>query len=170
MDISKRQKNSRLKDDSKHRKDFWMSETAGVSLLWPAGHDSETEQAVLLGEYAGADLRLNALVDRLEFRGPLRERMRALLLHPVYAPEVIRYRQDVLADLLDNASLAARLQDLLPRLAQLGYLIDYPFQTRLDQITTRLGELEAYVACLQALQSGLDGPQVTLRSEGLLRL
>ena len=72
--------------------------------------------------------------------------------------------------LMTNPDLLSGLDALLPRLAHLGYLADYTFHTYLEQITMRLGELEIYVECVQALKTLLDGAGAGLHSVGLLRL
>ncbi len=138
-------------------------------LLWPPGANRKG-QTDLLAEHAAIDLGVYTLVEHLNQRPHLREKLRELLLVPSAQPEVIGYRLDVLDDFLNNPALLARLEDLLPRLAHLGYLGEYPFHNFLEQVSARLGELEIYVECVGLLRAALEDPQVELHSAGLRQL
>jgi DNA mismatch repair protein MutS len=138
------------------------------SLLWP--NETVATEKNILSENAGNDLGLYALIDHLRFPSHLRARLRDLLLSPVTGEETIRFRQDVLEDCLNHPQMITRLEELLPRLAHLGYLADYPFQSDLERVTARLGELEIYVECVRQLSDALDEGSVSLHSAGLLRL
>lgn len=142
-----------------------------VNLLWPEGIDASAElERGALDEQAEIDLGIQELLDRLQLRPNLREKLRGILLAPSSRAEVIAYRQAVLQDCLENPPLVEAFEKLLPRLANLGYLAEYPTHTPLEQVTTRLGELEIYVECVRALRAGLEAPGVSLNSEGLRRL
>ena len=134
-----------------------MEVTPEISLLWPdsSAAAGAGNRNVLAGNAAG-DLGIDTLVERLRFPAHLRVKLRELLLAPLSDAEAIRYRQDVLEDLLNNPRLVTRLEELLRKLAHLGYLSDYPFQTTLEKVTARLGELEVYIDCVHMLQQALE--------------
>ena len=140
-----------------------------VSLLQPAGV-GPGENGEILAEHAGVDVGLQALIERMSFPQHLRPRLRSILLAPVFNLETIRYRQEILEDFLNNPLLQTQFEVLLPRLAHLGYLSDYPYHTFLEQVTTRLGELELYIECVRFLDRALGEAENQLRSRGLLRL
>jgi len=82
-----------------------------VSLLWPAGRSGAGATAPW-DACTIADLDLEATVDALALHGRYRETARHTLLGLCQDERVIRYRQDVLCDLLPRTLLAALL---LPR-------------------------------------------------------
>lgn len=143
-----------------------------IRLLWPEGHEpagSRVDRSSW-GENAVADLGIHTLVDTLSSQAHLKEKFRAIFLQLSPNPEVIRYRQDVLEDLLASPVLLQGFEAVLPRLTQLAFLSDYPFTTLLEQIVSRLGALELWVECVQVLAQLLALPEASVRAAGLLRL
>ncbi|MCL7454063.1 MAG: hypothetical protein M8467_13550, partial [Anaerolineae bacterium] len=132
----------------------------GVNLLWPAGRP---QTGLALYDSAVHDLELSTVVraialgDRSE-HGDLIQRV---LYELCGDPEVIRYRQAIVADLIRDPELARGIEELLPLLDRLN---DYSMTSRdmpeLFQVAWWLGELETYVDCIEALV------QVFARSEG----
>ena len=143
-----------------------------IRLLWPEGHEPAGDQAnrSSWGENAVTDLGIPALIDALSPHAHLKEKFRAIFLQLSPQPEVIRYRQDVLEDLLASPVLLQGFDAILPRLTQLAFLSDYPFSTLLEQIVSRLGALELWVECVHELAKLLAAPEAGVRSAGLLRL
>ena len=88
-------------------------------------------------------------------------------------PTTIRYRQDILDNLLQQPDLAARMTALLPHLRD---LIDASVTRRWGDITplllvsSRLAELDNYVRCVEELGTALDEAGEQLYAEGLLAL
>jgi len=123
-----------------------MAEGTLPSLCFPATRASGDLATRRLSEQAAADLAIDTLQRR--FRLPAE-----LLYGLCQDHEVIRYRQDVLADVLASAELRRVFAEVVPMLRELAYYT----KTRKEQSSTlqqavwRLGELETYVVCLQSL-------------------
>ena len=143
-----------------------------IHLLSPDPHSAQANAR--LSEQAARDLGLAALAEALAPRAQLRPQLRdaflAMLRRMTTDPDEIRYRQEVLQDLLDSPALAEGLEAVLPRLSQLGFLRDYPYTTFLERVINRLGELETYVDCVRQLRELFEDPRVLVRSRGFLRL
>jgi len=139
-----------------------------ISLLWPPAEDAPPRALTpRLSEQAAADLDLETTVNALSAgHGHARE-IRAILLHLSDDPAVIRYRQDVIDDLLAHPELARGLDDLLPRLAELSHYRFFarPGQTPLHEVVWRVGQLEAYVECVQGLGAIFAAVDGALRAE-----
>lgn len=132
-----------------------MAETRSLSLLWPNGRVAQSGPR--LSELASADLELGAIAaalaggDAPQVRRSARERFaRQVLTQLLTEPEVIAYRQAVLADLLQRPALCAELEQLLPNLEALA---DAPHGERyrpttqpgLERVARRLADLELLV-------------------------
>ena len=146
---------------------------APISLLWPPA--METSLSTLpprLSEQSAADLDLDATVSALSAAHGHAREIRAILLHLCDDPAVIRYRQDVIDDLLTHPDLAQQLKDLLPQLTELHrYRFTLrPGQTPLHEVAWRVGQLEAYVECVQGLRAIFAGIDGTLRADAWRRL
>lgn len=139
------------------------------SLLW-RDHGVERKTA-RLSPVAATDLALDRVVHALNESGRHEREIREILHEMCLDPELITHRQDVLADLLDAPHLAQQLRSLMPELAALavrgsgGWKGDSPLMVVLE----RLGELDAYVRCLDRLRAILEAAQ-GVRSAGLLEL
>src|SRR5205807_3946503 len=74
-------------------------------------------------------------------------------------PDVITYRAQVVANLLDDPALRRRLADILPQLSRLAREPHRPmfgFEWTVGQIVQRLGELELYVDAAVSLDEALE--------------
>src|SRR5438093_220477 len=90
-----------------------------VSLLWPPDREPKSGPAVLDARTAG-DLDLQDLVYALCGSEPKRQRFVSAVLSELCTdPEVIRFRQDALADLLSDVALRRSLAAVLPSLGAL---------------------------------------------------
>jgi DNA mismatch repair protein MutS len=138
-----------------------------VSLLWPTGGAGETAR---LYEESIRDLGVQELAAALaEGRGEEgRSFASRVLCELCLDPEVLCYRQDVLADLLRYPELASGLQELLPRIEDLA-LESMPSRetTELFQIAWWLGILETYVECVEAAAESFGRVDGELSSRGL---
>lgn len=142
-----------------------------LSLLWPPDLES-APSAPRLTPAAAVDLGLATTVEALASRHGYAPHIRDTLVALCGDPAVIRYRQDILDDLLANPRLAGQLADLLPRLFALD---SFAFSARPDQsplyeVVWRIGQLETYVDVVRGLNGVFAPPRADLRSEGLLRL
>ena len=141
-----------------------------VSLLWPPGFPAASRPASQPGQWCD-DLGLDYLVPALDYDGRHADAVRAILTALDNPPEVIRYRQQVLADLDTSESLLAQLADRLPLLYGLHDLrrpLHLPTDNELLQVVRRLHELELYTEAVRGLLAALE--PATLGSPGLSQL
>jgi len=137
------------------------------NLLWPGPE----RQSVRLGTAAAGDLALDRVAHAISPAGRYERPMREILYEMCTDAAVIRYRQDVLQDLIEGPELAAALRALLPSLADLapgggkGWKGDSPLMVVLE----RLAELESYVACVDRLCTVLANTS-GIRADGLVAL
>src|SRR5919199_2903739 len=149
-----------------------------LSLLWPGSR--ATAEIGRLDEQAIADLHLDEIVRAIVGGGAPAGRLAArerfaheVLTTLVRDTEIIAYRQAVLADLLDNASLREQLEQVLPALEALG---DVPRGERyrptaepgLERVARRLADLELLIDVVSRLSDAID--QAPLTSHGLRAL
>lgn len=141
-----------------------------ISLLWP--HSTPPGTPPRLSLRTADDLGLDRLVTALTFHHEYRVRIREILLGLCADPGVIRYRQDILDDLLSHPSLAEHLNDALPKIAALDSFAYFarPGQSPLHEVVWRVGELEAYVEVVQTLQALFDHHDAVVQAEGLRHL
>lgn len=141
-----------------------------ISLFWPPG--SEHCTVVRLPEHTASDLDLPTIVTALCLDRYQVDDIRNVLTALCDDLDVIRYRQDVLQDLLEHPDFATQLANLLPAIALLdrfGYSAR-PGHTPLHEVVWRVGQLEAYVECVQRLNALFDESGAGLRAEGLRQL
>lgn len=131
--------------------------TAVPSLLWPPGHDRTTHSQGLSTQSA-TDLGLAILVRALDYDGKQHTFVRGVLQALVADPQVLRYRQEVVAELADNEPLRAALAALVPQLIELAQprSAGWTQESPLTQIPPRLSDLELYVTCVQTLHAALN--------------
>ncbi|MHB9033202.1 MAG: MutS-related protein [Anaerolineae bacterium] len=143
-----------------------------LSLLWPPGSQSQADSFTRCDAQTVEDLDLDELVRALVPKGDQRENVKKILTTLVDDPDIIRYRNQVLNDLLQAPSLVNRFQELLPQLGEIGRLSSpqRQAQTPLQQVLWRLGELEMYVDCVASLHQALEEMSANLHSAGLLDL
>lgn len=148
-----------------------------VDLLYPVQVVSETSRtsdrhAERLPETTSRDLRLDRLSEWLG--GDIHsgsEVLRTLAEFP-QSIATITYRQDILFDLYEAPHLRERLLDLLPKLREITVFSRTASESDepLLQAIWRLGELELFTECINALHQALSDNAPPLRSEGLRRL
>jgi hypothetical protein len=140
------------------------------SLLWPEG--PSPRRTARLSHTVATDLALDRVIHALNAGGRHERVIRDTLYDLCMDRETILYRQDILADLQGAPELTSRLRTLLPELASLAvkgkgnWKGDSPLMVVLE----RLGELDAYVHCIDALRGILDGAASSIRSAGLSAL
>jgi hypothetical protein len=130
-----------------------------VSLLWPPGVPPRPGPARLDARTI-TDLDLQEVIRALAGGDPRRERfVTALLADLCTDPAVIRYRQEVLADLLSDTELRERLEQVRGGLATLveergaGHRAVWS----ISLIARRVAELERYVDVALQLRRALEG-------------
>ncbi len=153
---------------------FWEVSTESLqafSLLWPAARKPASRGFAARSAGWTADLNLQGVVRGLAIAGCPEAFARGVLEELCQDVEVIRYRQDVLGDVGRLASLEASLEALLPLVGAIEryYVPREPGDT-LHELAHRLGELDSYVKCMNALGALLSEARGEIRSDGLLRL
>jgi DNA mismatch repair ATPase MutS len=149
-----------------YQKSAMTAASTPISLLWPPGHQPDLSPR--LSDRTIADLDLQTVLAAL---GETHRRMgatRAVLLSLCDDPAVIAYRQDLLDDLLAAPELVADLEALIPLVDGLERFSYLPAagQTPLHEVVWRVGQLESYVTCVQALHTVLTKPALRLRAAG----
>lgn len=140
------------------------------SLLYPPERPRPSVREAL-GENAVQDLALDEIAWALSIQNKYHDAILSLLLELCDDPQVITYRQDVLADFVDYPRLADRLRALLPTLAKLRDMAESrSHATPLQETFGRLAELNTYVTCVRDLQAALRDPRSAHHSTGLAAL
>lgn len=139
------------------------------SLLWPSGHARDTLSKGLSDQQA-LDLGLDLLVRELDWGNLHARHVRSVLMGLVADPDVIAYRQAVVAELSADEQLRATFRALLPNLAELAQPRSavWAQESPLLMVPPRLSDLELYVSCVNDLHAALSAVQ--RRSAGLLAL
>jgi hypothetical protein len=142
-----------------------------VSLLWPPGRPARPGAGLGLPATSREDLDLNEIAQALSGGDGKRERyVNALLADLVTDAAVISYRQDVVDDLHQDATLRANLRGVLPGLVTLA--LEHRHNPREQwsvlQIAQRLAYLELYVDIALKLQAAVEA--AAIRSAGLASL
>ena len=141
------------------------------SLLWPdAVHPAAVPP---LNHRCVSDLDLGATIEALSLTSTTAGEVRRMLLPLLTDTETICYRQDILADLVDNHTLAAYLERLLPEISTLErerFIAPSDRKTPLHEIVWRIGQLETYVTCIDGLNEAFQEKRISLRASGLQHL
>lgn len=146
------------------------TESNSFSLLYPRDVDSAVrDSAAELSPDARRDLGFEKIVAAFSLKQDYKKEITAELSRLIQSPEVIRYRQDIIEDLLNNPPLVKRLIDLLPVIDSLDH---YSF--RIDQemssvheLIWRIGELQNIVECVQQLAEIFEDLHDRFSSTGL---
>jgi hypothetical protein len=139
-----------------------------ISLLDPGGAKRETRG---LAERSIADLDLQTTIVALCELPDQQEAVRRILQALCQDADTIRYRQEVLTDLLTEEDLATGFKTLLPDFSGLSrYHLPRDKEELLYEVTWRLGELEHYCECLNKLAGLLDKSGRNFQSRALRRL
>jgi DNA mismatch repair ATPase MutS len=153
------------KEDASQSKEF--------SLLWPGGTMTAMECArTRLDPGSAKDLGLPFLSRAFTSKAEYQREILELLSTLCQDLEVIRYRQEVLQDLLDNPRLVEKLEALLPIMDALGRY-SYPLEkgaNTLHEVSWRMGELQSIIDCILGLDAVFQEIGDGLGSQGLSRL
>ena len=140
------------------------------SLLYP----SESARPVGInrwGENTVDDLGIEQLAWDLSIENQYHDAIKLILLELCGDINTITYRQEILDDLLKNPVVFTGLRELLPVFAKLkGYAEARAQKTALQEVLSRLPELNTYITSLRKLQKILVDAGDDTRSRGLGRL
>lgn len=140
-------------------------------MLYPSGAGRAPASSEGLAQRSTVDLDLDTTIAALCDQPDQRETVSRILLGLCQDADTIRYRQEVLADLLDDRELAAAMERLLPDLCHLTrYHLPRDKAELLYEVTWRLGELESYCDCIDRLAEIMDASRPNMRSRALRRL
>jgi DNA mismatch repair protein MutS len=139
-------------------------------LLWPEGAATVSDQS--LNPQAVKDLELDKIIAVSCDQEEQRESMRRTLLTLCKDAAVIRYRQEIIEDLLRNPGLIEAFKQLLSHISGLRFFTYHPdsAKTSLHEVIHRAGELEILVECITTLQLAFDTVSGDLTSSGLSAL
>jgi DNA mismatch repair protein MutS len=150
-----------------------LTQPEEFSLVWPAGtQTSEACPRTQLDPGVVRDLGIPILVRSFNPSLEYQKEIQQILTTLCPDLEVIRYRQEILEDLINQPRLAARLEGLLPIMDALGRYT-YPFEkgaNTLHEVSWRVGELQGIFDCIQGLDEAFQEIGEELASEGLGRL
>ncbi len=136
-----------------------------TSLLSPSGQPVGNLQKTLWE----SDLDLNDLVAAFTQDERYLPYIRNILVSLSVAPEVITWRQNVLADFMRDPALVTRMRELLPQFASLRHTTTGPTRrSLLFEVADRLAELDLYIGVVQDLYDGLN--QSAVQSDALRSL
>lgn len=146
-----------------------MSDFAPISLLFPSGVPTSNpnhETSVY------DDLNLRRLVRSISLSPQYENYVAGVLLNFTIDADVIRYRQAVINDLLNNPALVEQLYTVLEEIITLeGYLTKPQWKENvLRQVAWRLSELQRYVDTVIALYQILADAGDAIQSVGLQQL
>ncbi|MGJ3240950.1 MAG: MutS-related protein [Anaerolineae bacterium] len=145
-----------------------MTDFVPISLLYP----DTVPEPVSRDDTLYTDLNLTRLVRSLALSPQYENYVAGILLGFTTDTEVIRYRQAILNDLLNNPALVTQLHVLLEEIITLeGYLTSPQWKENvLRQVAWRLSELQRYVETVTQLHDILMQASDALQSAGLQTL
>ncbi|MEL6309172.1 MAG: hypothetical protein AAFV98_01270 [Chloroflexota bacterium] len=146
-----------------------MAVSPTLSLLWQSP-DSIPERPASDSLYE--DLNVRRLVRSIALNPRYENYVRDILLTITTDASVIRYRQQVMVDLLNNPALVAQLHQLLEEIIALEEYLKAPQWEKnvLRQVAWRLSELQRYVDTVIGLHTVLVNAGDALQSTGLRQL
>jgi hypothetical protein len=147
-----------------------VAKPAQISLLWVNGLKPAIERH--WQPTSIADLGLDLIINALNIDGKHGAVLKSVLMGLNDDLDTIRYRQEIIEDLLSVPALFSQLEALLPMLSDLTYysgtiqMQGLPFQ----KIVARIGELELYVEAVITLHKYLTDAGANIKSRGLVAL
>ena len=145
----------------------------GFDLLYPlGGRQKQPGASGGLTASAWHDLGIDQVITAFSGNSRHTQEVQSVFQRLIHDPQVIRYRQDIVDDLLANQTLVDRLTALLP---VIDSLTGFSFQperelNRLHEVTWRVGELQSIIDCVEGLDEILSGSEIELNSQGFRSL
>lgn len=140
------------------------------SLIWPTGNGI-SRNLNFFGDSNRSinDLSIDNLTKAFSYNRVFRLDDAYLLSVLTDDNEVIRYRLDIIDDLLNEPQLVQCFEDILPMIDELSNLKPSfnNMATPLQQTVWRIGELDLYIECIKKCKSVFDSIITRLKSEGL---
>ena len=145
----------------------------GFDLLYPPGVIYKHQDASSgLTTSAWHDLGIEQVMAAFSGNRRHQQESKNIFNRLIHDPQVIRYRQDVIEDLLRNQTLVDKLTALLPIIDSLTDFSFHPERglNRLHEVTYRIGELQSIIDCIEGLDEILSGFENELSSQGFREL
>ncbi|NLY10670.1 MAG: hypothetical protein GX020_03115 [Firmicutes bacterium] len=141
-----------------------------LSLLWPHGVDrKDSVYKITEYDHIVKDLELEKLAGLLTTNRAYPIHLSSLLEKFSSDPKVLSYRLDIVEDFMSNSSINGIFNELLSLISELENISrtrgDY--ESEVDPLIYRIGELDVYYQCIELLRKVLDQ---SVNSEGLLAL
>ncbi|TNJ64259.1 hypothetical protein FE784_20935 [Paenibacillus hemerocallicola] len=151
-----------------------MVKDKAASLLWPSETSrNDYKDVIRIEDQAVTDLGLERIFQELSFNHKYYPDIKRLLLGLCDDPDVIRYRLDILDDVMHIAELSVDLERVLPDIHKL----DIHYRSKvitgaepLRKIAWQMEALEVYVQNVATLKTMSSKFKQTVKSEGLRRL
>lgn len=143
-----------------------------ISLLWPDNYDYSSVSYVITGnDNIIEDMGIENITKAMSIDKRHNINISTLMSILTDDPRVIKFRQDIIDDLLRFPELVDGFTNILPMLMDLD---DYKTSRNADQehlLTTvkRLGELDLYIRCIHQFKSLFADIEKVLKSEGLIK-
>lgn len=140
-----------------------------ISLLYPKGYErtsfKESSKDV---ETSIKDIGIDEILSVMNTTGKFNIKFKNIISQMTDNYEVIKYRLDILEDLLRNPKICNAFEELLPTMEE---LLEFDTQDIYSddpvQHISKLGELELYIECVKKLKSCLTDDKFETKSEGL---
>ncbi|MBN1409308.1 MAG: hypothetical protein JW969_00590 [Spirochaetales bacterium] len=145
-----------------------MHDHGQFSLLFP---DSENDRSFGLETDVIKDLELDTLVDFMMPETLLQKKpyefIRNILHHPSSSSDTIKYRQDIIRDLLELPEVFQVFEKLYPLIEELTNYRAARFanDSPVYQLVYRINELEYYITCIDLLKEAFEKSGVTAQNK-----
>ena len=140
-----------------------------ISLLHPTGHGDDYTQ---LSDVAVHDLGFDAICEKLSDKEPEKRMILRIMSRMTPDPYVAKYRGDIFDDIMKYPDMRNRMLEILNEVKFLkefgSFKRDYDETAGAWDLIHRLDEINDYIKSVEAIQSCLDG--VELSAQGLLDL
>lgn len=140
-----------------------------ISLLHPTGHGDDYTQ---LSDVAVHDLGFDVICEQLSDKEPEKRMILRIMSRMTPDPYVAKYRGDIFDDIMKYPDMRNRMLEILNEVKFLkefgSFKRDYDETAGAWDLIHRLDEINDYIKSVEAIQSCLDG--VELSAQGLLDL
>ncbi|CAG7657527.1 hypothetical protein ACFQI7_35135 [Paenibacillus allorhizosphaerae] len=146
-----------------------MSDGSMISLLYPKDDLEGNPQHATLDISSIADLSADAIIQFLRYNSRYFQNHKNPIVYFTNDIEVIRYRLDVVEDILNNESLFILLTKLLPDLENMRelYLAGKEQSNDITSSLYSISELQLYTDCIERLHTHFQKKDLQLSSLGM---
>jgi DNA mismatch repair protein MutS len=146
-----------------------MSDGSIISLLYPKAYLEKNTQHAALDMSCIADLSADAIIQLLRYNTRYFQNHKNPIVYFTNDVEVIRYRLDVVEDILNNESLFTLLAKLLPDLENMRELYLAGKEQNNDTTSSlySISELQLYTDCMERLHTHFQKEAMKFSSLGM---